>query len=163
MTQTRKKYIKQVRRRLNMPRELKNRVINDLVSSIHERMEDGTPEEAVLQDLGSPAAVAAEFNEQMKEFTYRKSPWRFLFLAAAILSGAGMLFTLFFQMLLNDLFSRSTMASIGIIGGADGPTSVFISAAPGYEITSLLPYLLGLVIGIGGFVFFSRRNRNAER
>ena len=75
------KYLRAVRRRLNMPRELKDRVMTDFVSSIEARKEDGQSEEAIREELGTPKQAATELNQQMQEYTYQKSPWRWLCLA----------------------------------------------------------------------------------
>ena len=52
-------------------------------------------------------------------------------------------------------FNVTKAATIGIIGGADGPTSVFITAAaaPAWQ---LLLWILMLVIGIRGFRHFRK-------
>ena len=80
-------YIRSVRQRLNLPKAVKDRVISDFISSIEARREAGMSEEAILAELGSSRKAAAELNDQMKEFTFRKSPWRFACLALAVLSG----------------------------------------------------------------------------
>lgn len=122
------KYLKAVRRRLNLPKEIKNRCISDLQTTIQARMENGESWETIKASLGTPAEVAAELSCQLKEFVYSKSPWRFLFLAAAILGGIWLVFYAGMQMVLSIITSNA--ASIGIIGGADGPTSVFITTGP---------------------------------
>ena len=70
------KYLRAVRRRLNMPKELKDRVMTDFSSSIEARKENGQTEDAILAELGTPRQAAKDLNEQMKEYTYKKSPWR---------------------------------------------------------------------------------------
>lgn len=71
-----KKYLRSVNRRLNMPKALRSRVIADLESTIHSRLEAGQSQEEILQELGTPRQAAAELNRQMEEYTYKKSPWR---------------------------------------------------------------------------------------
>ena len=66
-------YIKAVKRRLNLPSDVKKRVMNDFVCSIQSRREAGKTEEEIFTELGSAANVAEELNEQMKEYTYRKA------------------------------------------------------------------------------------------
>ena len=154
-----KKYLRAVSRRLNLPREIKRRVMTDFESDLESRLEAGMAWEAVLVEMGSPRKAAAELNAQMKEYAYRKSPWRFLFGAAALLSGGWMILYVILQrfgMLLSTLqwnFSPGEAASIGIIGGADGPTSIFVtgvtSTGPDWDlilmaaicILSILAYL----------------------
>ena len=69
-----KKYIKAVKRRLNMPKELRNRVINDFESDIASRLETGQSKDQIKKEFGSPQQAAAELNKQMEEYTYKKSP-----------------------------------------------------------------------------------------
>ena len=90
----------------------------------------------------------------MKEYTYRKSPWRFVFLVAAVLSAIGIGVIAYLSVLLQGVFHESH--SIGIIGGADGPTSVFLASAPQSTMEVMLPYILVLIIGVVGYVVFSR-------
>ena len=127
-----KKYMTVIERRLNLPREVRVRVMSDLMSSVAARREAGQTDEEIFADLGTPETVAAELNEQMKEYAYTKSNWRWAALAGAVIA-AGMLIirsvTGLLVLLLN--FSVGESASLGIIGGADGPTAIFVTTAPG--------------------------------
>ena len=127
-----KKYCARVERRLNLPRDVKNRVMTDFRSSIQARREAGMADEEIFAELGAPKKAAADLNEQMKEYAYRKSPWRYLFGLTAVLSGGWLVLYGIMQrlgMLLDTLSVsfKNNSASIGIIGGADGPTSVFVT------------------------------------
>lgn len=148
------KYLRAVRRRLNMPKALKDRVIADLLSSIEARKEAGQQEAEILAELGTPKQAAEELNAQMKEFTYRTSPWRWVCLGVSVLSVLCIAYN-GLRLLLLQLFNTVNNASIGIIGGADGPTSIFIttSAAP---TPAAGIYALTLVAGIVGFMILSR-------
>ncbi len=126
-----KKYMRAVKRRLNMPKELRNRVMNDFESDITCRLEAGQSKADILKELGSPKQAAAEMNKQMEEYTYQKSPWRWGCLIVMILSILLFLFRGFLG-LLTFLFNFHLNHSVGIIGGADGPTAIFISAPEGY-------------------------------
>ena len=95
MTQAEKKmknYVNAVERRLNLPREIKARVMSDFQSSIVARREAGQTDEEIYAELGTPAKAAADLNEQMKDYAYRKSPWRFLFLGIAAIGGVRLLY-----------------------------------------------------------------------
>jgi uncharacterized membrane protein len=130
-----KKYLRAVNSALNLPKEIRQRVMADFESDLEFRLEAGMTWEEILCELGKPKKAAADLNEQMKEYAYRKSPFRFLFAALAILSGGWLvLYTILHQfgLLLNTLqwnFSPSEAASIGIIGGTDGPTAIFVTSA----------------------------------
>ena len=144
MTQAEKKmknYVNAVERRLNLPREVKARVMSDFQSSIAARREAGQTDEEIYAELGTPAKAAADLNEQMKDYTYRKSPWRFLFLGIAAIGGVRLLYDGFvsligYVVLRRELVQSGGAAAIGIIGGADGPTAIFVTAL-------LAPALLG--------------------
>lgn len=133
-----KKYCNAVERRLNLPRNVKARVMNDFASSIAARREAGDSDEQIFAELGTAKEAAALLNEQMKEYAYRKSKWRWLALAAAVLSGAVLIWTRLVNWLMTALFTLSLgeNQSLGIIGGADGPTAIFVTTTlrSDYEI-----------------------------
>ena len=58
------KYLRSVRRRLNMPKELKDRVMTDFTGSLEARLESGQSFEEILAELGSPKQAAKELNTQ---------------------------------------------------------------------------------------------------
>ena len=113
--------------------------MSDFVSSITARRESGMTDAEIYQELGTPKQAAAVLNEQMKEYTYRKSPWRYLFLAAAICGTMELLSSIWGNLVYlwyrfraeNQVMgigmTRLESASIGIIGGADGPTAIFLT------------------------------------
>lgn len=155
-----KKYVNAVERRLNLPREIRARVMSDFSSSISARREAGMTEEAIYAELGTPKKAAADLNEQMKEYTYRKSPWRFLFAALAAYGAAellGSFVALLLYLLLRDpVLQAGEAGSVGIIGGADGPTAVFVTT-PGW--TGYVFPVLALAVGIWGFFRLCRCKR----
>ncbi|MBQ4550105.1 MAG: hypothetical protein IJA49_03310 [Oscillospiraceae bacterium] len=126
-----KRYMTAIERRLNLPRDVRVRVMTDLQSSVAARREAGQTDEEIYTDLGTPETVAAELSEQMKEYAYTKSKWRWAALAGAVIAGVMLLFegiTGLLVWLLNISVNESN--SLGIIGGADGPTAIFVTAAP---------------------------------
>lgn len=96
---------------------------------------------------------------QKQENTYRKSPWRYLFAACAGYGAVKLLGGLWVNLIclgvrIWDHFSRDVMAvSIGVIGGADGPTAVFVTAPPWLHYAAPAVMLVG---GIWGFIRLSR-------
>jgi len=145
------KYINAVRRQLNLPRDVKDRVMSDFVSSIRARQEAGQSDDSILSELGDAKKAAADLNEQMKEFAYRKSPWRFLFAALAAYGMLDLLTRVWAQLTfwLMQAELRRESFSVGVIGGADGPTAVFVTT-PGW-VSFVFPVVL-LVVGIWGFL-----------
>lgn len=159
-----KKYTNSIQRRLNLPLEVKARVMTDFITTIAAMRETGKTDKEIYAELGEPKKVAAELNEQMKEFAYRKSPWRFAFLGVAVLSGLWLgcyRLMIWLAGLMEELTisihsgSLGGAGSVGIIGGADGPTSIFVSTAlvesSGFD-WDLLVVTVVLVIGIVGFL-----------
>ena len=142
-----RKFIQAVRRKLNMPKDVKERVMNDLISSIQGRREAGQTDEEIYAELGTAARAAADLNEQMKEYTYTKSPWRWACLALVIFCCGSLLIT----GILLLLSVQSQTSSIGIIGGADGPTAIFVTTSPDYFIYEIGCTLLLLVMGVLGY------------
>ena len=84
-----------------------------------------------------------------------KSPWRFVFLAGAVLSGLWLLLTRLVLWLLPMTRVSGNAASIGIIGGADGPTAIFLTG-PGFDWE---PLAAGLVF-IGCIVAYIRMGKS---
>ena len=151
-----KKYCTRVERRLNLPREVKARVMTDFASSIQARREAGMTEDEIYADLGTPKQAAAVLNEQMKEYAYRKSPWRFAFVAVAIYATWELLGNIIAELaVLVFSLTHSEAASVGVIGGADGPTAIFVTTRVPELYHYGIPILL-LVIGILGFLRLRR-------
>ena len=152
-----KKYTNAVERRLNLPRKIKVRVMSDFISAITARRESGMTDEEIYGELGTPKHAAAVLNEQMQEYTYRKSPWRFVFAACAAYGAAelldklwGKLFSWYMQRFYYG-FAGNEAESIGIIGGADGPTVVFVTTAVDSVFYWWIPILL-IGVGVWGFL-----------
>ena len=150
MDKAMERYMNTVKRKLNLPRDVKKRVMADLQSSVESRLEAGHTREEILEELGTPAQVAAELNGQMKEFAYGKSPWRYLCLAMAVVSGLALLFKGGMNLLM-AMITRAESQSIGIIGGADGPTAIFVTRTPENTLYGMLLAALVLVMSIVGF------------
>jgi len=152
------KYIKAVERRLRLPRELRERVISDYATSIAAQLEQGETPEAVLASLGSAREAASELNKQMKEYTWRHSPWRFAFLGLAVVSMICLIPQLWIMWFTNAVTGLEH-ASIAVIGGADGPTSIMVTTTNSPELELLVWFIL-LAVGIAGFVLLHRVKRS---
>lgn len=132
-----KQYVNAVERRLNLPWDVRARVMNDFGSSIQARREAGETEEEIFAELGTPKEAAAVLNEQMKEYAYRKSPWRWAGLTAGLLGGLYLMVNAILNGVLNLLFAVNAN-SVGVIGGQDGPTAIFVTTAPGVDWAAVL-------------------------
>lgn len=146
------RYLRAVRRHLALPKQVKDRVIDDLRCSFDERREAGQTDEEIFASLGSARQVAAEWNEQLRAQAYRKSPWRVIPLAVAILAALALVVTA-----IELVFAHIAARSIGIISGADGPTAIFITSSPGgsdWGALALAAVLLGL--GVAAYLRLRR-------
>ena len=94
-----------------------------------------------------------------KEQNGRKGPWWFVCLAAAVISGSWLAFYGIIQLLAHGILEGEA-ASIGIIGGADGPTAVFVTTQTGFDWDVALMAAVFL-LGIGG-LFILRRCKNKK-
>ena len=151
-----KKYRKQVAGKLNLPPDVKKRVMADFESAIESRLEAGKTEAEIMEELGTASEAAAELNEQMREFAYTKSSWRWGCLVVMILCILSLLCQGLITALLNIGASNS---SIGIIGGADGPTAIFVTQSPGSAIQGTLMTILILVMSIVGFWYLGHMRK----
>lgn len=149
-----RKYIRAVSRRLNLPKEVRKRVMTDFTSAIQSRKEAGKTDAEIYAELGTPQEAAMELNEQMKEFAYQKSPWRWVCLGLVVLCVLVLLHGGIYGLLTAIL--TSSQASMGIIGGADGPTAVFITTSSDYQLYQYGVTLLLLIMGMLGFFTLSR-------
>jgi len=150
-----KKYCNAVERRLNLPRDVKVRVMNDFTSSIAARREAGETDEQIYAEFGTPKEAAALLNEQMKEYAYRKSKWRWLALAAALLGWLMLAYNGVVGLLAHMLNAAINQnSSVGIIGGADGPTAIFVTSRVSVE--GVVVWTILGVMGVLGWWYLSR-------
>lgn len=89
----------------------------------------------------------------------KRSPWRFAFLAIGVYGAlkllGGLIPNLYFLLLrAQTTFSVSEACSVGVIGGADGPTAIFVTGP--VWISYIIPVLC-LVFGIWGFLKFQKK------
>lgn len=96
-------------------------------------------------------------HEGTEKKVFRKSPWRFAFLAAGVFGLWGLLQPLaakaLYLVLRDPVLLTKHAASIGIIGGADGPTAIFVTGqSPAVRWLSLLL----VVIGVLGYLRLGR-------
>ena len=99
--------------------------------------------------------------KENKEQT-KKNPWRFAFLACGVygavklLGGLWVNIVYWFSVLFMEIrseFVPNEAYSVGIIGGADGPTAIFVTAP--VWISYLIP-TAALIVGIWGYLRLSR-------
>lgn len=162
MTETEKrmkKYLRAVSKKLNLPSDVKKRVMTDFTSAIQSRKETGKTDDEILSEFGNPTDIAADLNEQMKEFAYIKSPWRWVCFVLIIVCSMALLYKggagLLAAMLSFALFNKD----VGVIGGVDGPTQIYIAQSPDSLIHGMVMTALVLVMSILGFYFLGHMRK----
>lgn len=138
-----KHYLQAIERQLRLPREIKRRIMGDLTGDLQARLESGQTPDQIMQQLGDPARVARNFRQEFAEALPAAGPsrWRWLFLGCAVLVGLAAVG----QLCIASWQRAGTAAAIGIIGGADGPTAIYVTTK--FSSAGLLPPLAGLVCG----------------
>ena len=145
------RYLRAVKKRLPLPKQYRARVMQDLQSSIDARREAGQTDAEILHALGSPAQTAQELCEGMQEHVYWKSPWRFACLAVAVIAAFCLL-----SGGLTQLSLALTNRSLGVIGGADGPTAIFVSTTQSDLLRHRMICALLALAGLAGYVLLRR-------
>ena len=143
------KYLKTVQRKLKLPKEIRAKVISDLATGISSRKENGEDYGDILRSMGSAEEVAAGLNEEMSDMTYAKSKWRWLCLPVGLVSLAVILERGITGLVTH--FANLSINSLGAIGGADGPTAIFVTSTPGTDAGSLVIAGILLVMSVLGF------------
>ena len=145
-----KRYMYAIERRLHTDRKTRVRIMMELAGDFQSRRESGQSDEAIMQEMGTPDEVAAEFNASLGvQGTARVSPWRWAFAALAAVLLLGPLLELLLSRFWFS-FSYPSGASGGVIGGADGPTAIYVATSFSLDsLLTLLPWLLG---SVGGFL-----------
>ena len=130
-----KQYMNAIERALRVDWKTRVRIMNDLGSDFQSRRDAGQTDEQIMTELGSPKAVAAEFNAAFaEEHGPYQSPLRWVWLALAVL----------LPLVANwNGIQPSEASSIGIIGVADGPTAIFVTGRFGWS--DVLPWAVGFL------------------
>lgn len=149
-----KRYMNAIERHLQADRKTRVRIMTELASDFQSRRESGQTDEHIMSELGTPEEVAAQFNTGL-EVPVRPSRWRWGFVALAVLVLAVVLVPI-----LADKLAAGQDAALGVIGGADGPTAIYVSASPAQSLIGILPWLLGCA---AGFLLPIWRDRHASK
>lgn len=154
-----KKYVNAVERKLKMPLKMKVRINEDLGTDIHARMEAGQSVDEVLEALGSPEDVADRFNGELGAQVQSEAGLiRFLFLFLAVFMSVYTAYGFITDIYVRQFMDAYLRSPVTIIGGADGPTSVFVA----YNIPVLGNWMLsgGFTLGcIDIYLYIKRKSR----
>lgn len=163
---TKEAYVQAVIKNLRLPRKIKKRIKNDLLSDFTARMDAGETPEAIMADMGAPEKAAAVFNEGFADqLVPRRTTADWVLLTGSILCGAVALWEGVTALLIPALLGHvsfsvpSSSGEVAIIGGADGPTAVFVAGA-----FNLVGFLIPLVLGtICISLYYWRRKKESSR
>lgn len=133
-----KRYVNAIEWHLRLPLKEKARVMSDVSTSIIARHEAGESYEEIMKDMGTPRQVAQRFNAAMG-VSDKPSRWRFLFLALLVLLVIGVIVKISYEQgtlagvslmqgIIPSQFFAGSSAGVGVIGGADGPTAIFVAS-----------------------------------
>lgn len=148
-----KRYVNTVERHLRLDRATRLRVMNDLASDLQSRLDAGETLADIQADLGDARTLADTLNREFADHRDNASPWRWAFLVLAIF--------LVLVIAVNGMTAQSNSASIGIIGGADGPTAIFVSVQ--YTVLDILYTVSWPVTLVGGYFLLGPARRGSHK
>lgn len=138
-----KQYLKEVRRGLRLDRKTRARVMSDLAGDLESRRQAGQTPDQIRAELGTPDQAAAALNDAFPDHRSDASRWRWLFVG---LAGVWILLVLDLPGRLTRLFFTDS-ATIGIIGGADGPTAIYVTSKWPGLVSDGVPFLCACLAG----------------
>lgn len=148
-----KRYVNTVERHLHLDRSTRLRVMNDLASDLQSRLDAGETLADIQADLGDARTLAETLNQEFSDHRDNASPWRWAFMVLAIF--------LALVFAVSGLTARQEAASIGIIGGADGPTAIYVAGSfGGLDTLHTLSWLAALV---GGYWLLGPARRGSRK
>lgn len=121
------KYIKKILRDIQVTDKTKERIRDDLQTEFESMEEAGLSIEEIILKKGAPEKVANAFNQSYGDTAMRKCYYKqkTLKIAAIVLLSMSVI-----VLICNTLGNAFLMQDISIIGGADGPTSIFVTEGP---------------------------------
>lgn len=146
------KTLKRELRALNSSELQKNISYYDEI--IADMMESGLSEEAAIEKIGAPQKIAREILENTSPENMRKKdiPGRILILASIITIILSIISGIRRYIFIND--------TISIIGGADGPTSIFLAGRIGAPRIWMIAVILVLVTVVYKIFRMNRKKRS---
>ena len=133
----REEYIRSVLRASGLPRSVCRRLHADLESDLAARLEQGETMEQAIAAMGAPEQLGAELREVWapRPRSRREKGLLAAALVLALLLAGSLIWILAEWSVLQVLASALTgqpasippAADVGVIGGADGPTAIFVT------------------------------------
>nr|WP_319487554.1 hypothetical protein [uncultured Caproiciproducens sp.] len=151
---TKETYIKEVIKRVKLPHTLKSRLKKDLISDIQIRQENGESIEDIIRAMGTPDEVVSELEESYIDKMPHRSRLEKIFLTCGIFLMSVLFATgiwcvsakITAQDIICSVFPArefiSSSQAVGIIGGADGPTAIFVTSKISYWVLVIFGVIL---------------------
>lgn len=143
-------FLKSLKKRLKKlkPSEVQKNLsyYDELISDM---TENGMTEQEAIKEIGDPEALTKQILSEAAPESFRHADviGRILIAASVTLVLLSALHVLLTRMLLHSI---PPSASVGIIGGADGPTSIFIAGKIGWPV----PYSAATAIVVITLLYF---------
>lgn len=136
-----------------LKKEERNKYIEYYDEIISDIMERGVSEEEAIVRQGSVEKIAGDILSNTNPSNLKIKDWRgIVLIVASLILSISCLVRFIFKLQLN--MSMST--SVGVIGGADGPTSIFIAGKIG---TPWGLYIVTAIVLIATIVYFVRKHK----
>lgn len=143
---TKESYIKKVKRKLILPKDLKYAIISDLEETFDSAKEQGETSASVIKRLGSPEDFISDVMEN-SEFTEKERRFfkkRKYISVICIFFAVGSLLTTLWAII------YSIPMKMNVISYSNTPTSIGVTGGFGY----LIPYILCGIFWIFTIIFF---------
>lgn len=150
-----KKYMTAIENQLQVPPKMAARISSDLGTDFHARMETGKTADQVMEEMGTPREAALRINQEFLEENQTHTGRK-----AGILCCLGALLGLLAALWLVIPLTRAIETNawvISAIGGADGPTAIFIAGKVNTVLDAILQ-TLSLLSAAGALVLLSGSN-----
>ena len=151
------KYISKVLKFIQAPRYRKQEIARDLNEAFSSAVEHGETCEQVIERLGPAEEYAKNICSELGLPLKKGTTW-FLITGLCLLVGGVILIALY--AFITPLIMEPN-ASLSIIGGADGPTQVYVSSPTDITVTMLL-LILGVAAVIISVIFIIKYVRSRK-
>ena len=157
MRNVKDKYISDVLKLLSAPRSKKREIARDLQEAFASASEHGETSEQVIERLGNSDAFARSLSAELG-IPYGKRRTLNLALGILLLVIGSILIAAY---LIISAATGIPNSNVGIIGGADGPTQIYLSPSDGIDGTAVILALgiIFILLSVAFLIFYIKRRR----
>lgn len=147
-------FLKKLKHELrNLKKEERNKYVEYYDEIISDIMEHGISEEEAIAKQGGIEKIVGDILANTNPENLKNRDWRgFALLAGTIV----LLMSSIISLILKIQFKANMSTAVGVIGGADGPTSIFIAGRMG---TPWGLYIATAVVVIVTIIYFVKKHR----